>query len=95
MRLFSLGRRSLWGDLIAVFQHLKKSDKFLSRSCCGGTKDKGFKLQECQFRVDIDARKNFAVRVVKHWHRFAQRCGDASSLGTFKAGLHRALSILM
>lgn len=54
--------------------------------------DNGFKL--CQIRLGIDIRKIFTVRVVKHWHRSAQRGGDASSLETFKAGLDRALSNL-
>lgn len=99
MGLFSLERRRLWSALIAVFQYLKgvyeKGGSLFSRSCCDGTRDKGFKVQECQYRVDVDARKIFTVRVVKHWHRFAQRCGDASSLEHFKAGLDRALSNLI
>jgi len=56
--LFSLENRRLWGDLIAAFQYLKgayKKDggKLFSRSCCGRTRDNGFKLKEGRFRLDI------------------------------------------
>jgi len=47
--LFSLKKRSLWGDLIGAFQYLKRAyekggDKLYSRASCDRTRGNGFKL---------------------------------------------------
>jgi len=99
LRLFSLKKRRLWGDLIAAFQYLKGAykrdgDKHFSRAFSDRTRGNGFKLKEGRFTVDT--RKNFfTMRVVKHWSRLPREVADAPSLATFKVRLDRALSNLI
>ena len=96
LRLFSLEKRRLRGDLIAAFQYLKGAckkdgDRVFSRACCDRIRGDGFKLEEGRFRLAI--RKTFfALRVVKHWHRLPREVADAPSLETFKVRLDGALS---
>ena len=99
LELFSLEKRRLQCDLIAVFQYLKESyrkegDRLFSRVCSDRTKANGFKDKESRFRLDI-RKKSFAVRVVRHWNRLPSEVVDAPSLETFKAGLDQALGSLM
>jgi len=70
LRLFSLGKRRLWGDIIAAFQYLrgacrKDGESIFSRACCNRTRRNGLKLREGRFRLGI-GKKFFSVRVVKH-----------------------------
>ncbi|KFQ33146.1 hypothetical protein N332_02120, partial [Mesitornis unicolor] len=97
--LFSLEKRRLWGDLIAVFQFLKRSYRKAGEglfTSAGGdrTSGNGFKLEENRFRLDI-RKKFFTVTVVRHWHRLLRKVVDAPSLEVFKARLGRALSDLI
>jgi len=67
--LFSLDKRRLRGDLIAVFQYLKgayreEGDNPFSKACCDSTRSNGFKLREGRRRLGI-RKKFFTMRVVK------------------------------
>ena len=98
LRLFSLQKRRLQGDVIVTFEYLKGAygkggDNLFSKACCDRTRSNGFKLREDRFRLDI--RKKFVtMRVVTHWNRLPREVVDASFLETFKLRLERALSNL-
>ena len=95
MRLFSLEKRRLQGDLKVAFQYLKggykkEGDRFFSRVCCDRTRGSGFKVKEERFRLDV--RKNFTIRVVRHWKRLSREVMDVPSMKTFKVRVDRSLS---
>jgi len=99
LRLFSLEKRRLQGDLIAVFQYLKGAykkdgDILFSRACSDRTRGSDFKLKEGRFRVDI-RKKCFMMRMVKHWNILLREVVDAPSLETFQVMLDGALSNLL
>jgi len=94
--LFSLEKRSLRGDLRAVFQYLKRAYRkdgecLFTRVCSDSTRGNGSKLKEGRFRLDI-RKKFFTLRVVKHGNR---EVVEAPSLEVFKARLDGALSSLV
>jgi len=99
LRLFSLEKRRLQGDLIAAFQYLKETcrkdgENIFSRTCCDRTRSNGFKLREGRFRLE-KRKKFFTVWVVKHWNRLPREAVEAPSLETFKVRLDGALSNLV
>ena len=59
--LFSMQKRALWRDLVAVFQHLKGTGKgykkagegLFVRECSDSTTSNGFKLKDGRFRLNI------------------------------------------
>ena len=57
LRMFSLEKRRLQGDLRAAFHYLKRSskkegDRFSSRLCDDRTRENGFQLKEGRFILD-------------------------------------------
>ena len=97
--LFSLEKKTLWGDLIVAFQYLKgacRKDGYhlCSKACCERIRINDFKLWEGRFRLDI-RKKFFRVKVVKHWNGLSREVVGAPSLETFKVRLDGALSSLI
>ena len=64
LRLFSLQKRRLWGDLVVAFRYLKEGckkegDRLFSRVCYDRIRENDFKQNE-RFRLDI--RKQFFLQ---------------------------------
>ena len=94
---FSLEKRRLWRDLIAV-QYLKeayrKAGEGLFIMTYSDRMGNGHKLEEDRFRLDIK-KKFFTERVVRHWNRLPREAMYAPSPEAFKARLDGAVSNLV